>query len=85
MVYDCGVTHVKVIQIIKLQKNTIRIMLGCTKMVSYKPILRKLKILLFVSQYILPVMLFVIKNKNQIIGNSEILSVDTLCTIYYVF
>jgi len=59
-----------------MQKYIIRIMLGCEKRVSLRNLLRKLKILPLVSQDILTLMLFVIKNKNQFIANSEIYSVD---------
>ena len=60
-----------------MQKNIIRIMLGCKKRISLRNLFRKLKILLpLVSQYILTLMLFVIKNKNQLIANLEIYSVD---------
>jgi len=65
------------IKIFRIQKNKIRIMLGCKKRVSCRNLLRKLKILTLVSQHILSLMPFVIKNKNQFKGNSEIHSVDT--------
>ena len=60
-----------------MQKNIIRIMLGYKKKVSLNNLFRKLKILPLVSQYILTLMLFVIKNKDQFIAYLEICSVDT--------
>jgi hypothetical protein len=39
-------------------------MMGCKRRVSCKNMLRRLEILPFISQYILSLMLFVVKNKN---------------------
>ena len=64
------------IKICRIQ-NIIRIMLGCKKRASCTNLFMKLKILPLESQYILSLILFVIKNKNQFIENSEIHSVDT--------
>ena len=41
------------IKIVKMQKNIIRIMLGCKKRVSCRNVFRKFKILTLASQYIL--------------------------------
>ena len=46
-------------------------MMGCKNRVSHGNLLRKLEILLFVSQYIFPLMLFLVKNKNLFTLNSE--------------
>jgi hypothetical protein len=54
-------------------KNIVRIMLGCKKWVSC----RKLKLLPLMSQYVLSLMFFVIKNKNNLTTNSEIHFVET--------
>jgi hypothetical protein len=63
------------IKIFRMQRNAIRIMLGCKKRVSCRNLFRKLEILPLASQYILSVMLFVVKNKNEFIVNSEIFMV----------
>jgi hypothetical protein len=65
------------IKIFKMRKNIIRTMLGCKKRVSCRNVFRKFKILLLESRYILSLLLFVIKNKNQFIANLEIYSLDT--------
>jgi hypothetical protein len=52
-------------------------MMGCRKKVSCSNLFRKLKILLLMSQYILSVMMFIIKNKNQFTINSEIHNIHT--------
>jgi hypothetical protein len=52
-------------------------MMGCRKEVSCRNFFRKLNILPFVSQYILPLMMFIIKNKNQFTVNSEIHNINT--------
>jgi hypothetical protein len=59
------------IKIFRMQKRIIRIMIGWKSRVSCKNLLRRLEILSFVSQYILSLVLFVVKNKNLFILNSE--------------
>ena len=59
------------IKIFKMQKRIIRIMIGCKNRVPCKNLFRGLEILPFVSQYILSLMLFVVKNKNLFSLNSE--------------
>ena len=59
------------IKIFKMQKRIIRIMIGCKNRVSCRSLLRRLEILPFVLQYILSLMLFVVKNKNLFTLNSE--------------
>jgi hypothetical protein len=46
-------------------------MIGCKNRVSFRNLFRRLEILPFVSQYILSLMLFVVKNKNLFTLNSE--------------
>ena len=46
-------------------------MIGCKSRVSYRNLFRRLEILPLVSQYILSIMLFGVKNKNLCILNSE--------------
>ena len=52
-------------------------MMGRRNEVSCRDLFRKLKILPLISQYILSVMMFVIKNKNQFTINAEIHSTNT--------
>jgi hypothetical protein len=59
------------IKIFKMQKRIIRIMIGCKNRVSCRNLFRKLEILPFVSQYILSLMLFVVKNTHLFTFNSE--------------
>jgi hypothetical protein len=59
------------IEIFRIQKRIIRIMIGCKKRASCTNLFRRLEILPFVSQYILSFMLFVVNNKNLFILNSE--------------
>jgi hypothetical protein len=54
-----------------MQKRIVRIMMGCKRRVSCKNMFKRLEILRFVSQYILSLMLFVVKNKNYFTLNSE--------------
>jgi len=58
-------------KIFRMQKRIIRIMMGYKNRVSGRNLFRTLEILPFVSQYILLLMLFVVKNKNLFILNSE--------------
>jgi hypothetical protein len=65
------------IKIFRMQKNAIRIMLGYRRRVSCRNLFRKLEILPLASQYILSLMLFVVKNKNEFVVNSEIHGINT--------
>jgi hypothetical protein len=64
------------VKIFRLQKNIIRIMLGCRSTDSCRNLFMKLKILPLPSQFILS-LLFVIKNRNQYTVNSELYHIDT--------
>jgi hypothetical protein len=59
------------IKLFKMQKRIIKIMIGCKNRVSCRNLFRRLKILPLVSQYILSLMLFVVKNKHLFTLNSE--------------
>ena len=65
------------IKIFRMQKNIIRIILGCRRRDSCRNLFRELEILPLASQYILSHMFFVIKNKNKFIVNSEIHRINT--------
>jgi hypothetical protein len=52
------------IKIFRTQKRIVRIMMGCKNGVSCRKLFRRLELLPFVSQYILLLMLFVVKNKS---------------------
>jgi hypothetical protein len=58
------------LKIFRMQKSIIRIMIGCNSRVSCRNLFRKLEILPLASQYILSLMLFVVKNTNFFILNS---------------
>jgi hypothetical protein len=60
------------IKIFRMQKNLIRIMLGCRMRYSCRNLFRKLHISPLASQYILSLMLFVVKNRSEVVENSEI-------------
>ena len=60
------------IKIFRMQKNIIRIMLGCRRRDSCRKLFKKLEILPLASQYILSLMLFVAKNRSEFTVNSEI-------------
>jgi len=59
-------------KIFRMQKRIVRIMMGYKNRASCRNLFRKLEILPFESQYILLLMLFVVKNKNLFTLNSEI-------------
>jgi len=59
------------VKIFRMQKRIIRIMIGCKNRISCRNLFRSLEILPFISQYILSLTLFVVKNKNLFILNSE--------------
>jgi hypothetical protein len=67
-------------KIFRLQKNLIRIMLGCRSRDSCRNLFMKLKMLPLPSQYIyiyIYFLLFVIKNRNQYTVNSKIHHINT--------
>ena len=55
------------IKVFRIQKRVIRIMLGCKQRVSCRNLFRRLKILPLASQYIILLMLFIIKNKISLL------------------
>jgi hypothetical protein len=61
----------------RLQKKIIRIMMGCRNTESCKKLFFNLKILPLPSQYIISLLLFVIRNKIQFPVNSTINHFDT--------
>jgi hypothetical protein len=60
-----------------MHKRIVRIMMACRKEVSCRNLFRKLKILPLMYQYILSLMMFITKNKNQFTVNSEIHNINT--------
>jgi len=53
-------------KIFRMQNNIVRILMGCRKEVSCTNLFRKLKILRLISQYILSLMMFIIKTKTNL-------------------
>jgi len=65
------------IKILTLQKKIIRIMMGCRIRDSCRILIFNLEILPLPSQYIFSLLLFMIRNKNQFMVNSEIYRTNT--------
>jgi hypothetical protein len=65
------------IKIFRLQKKIIRTMMGCRSKDSCRKLFFNVEILTLPSQYILFLLLFMIRNKNQFLVNSEIHHKDT--------
>jgi len=65
------------IKIFRLQKKIIRIMMGCRSRDSCKKLFPNSEILPLPSQYILSLLFFMIRNKNQSQVNSEIHQINT--------
>jgi hypothetical protein len=65
------------IKIFRLQKKIIRIMMGCRSKDSCRKLFFNLEILTLLSQCILSLLLFMIRNKNHFLVNSEIHHIDT--------
>jgi len=65
------------IKIFRLQKKIIRIMMGCRSKDSCTKLFPNLEILPLPSQYILSLLLFMIRNKNQFQVNSAIHQINT--------
>jgi hypothetical protein len=64
-------------KIFRIQKRIIRIMMGCRNRESCKKLFLNLEILPLPSQYILSLLIFMIRNKNQFLVNYEIYHFDT--------
>jgi hypothetical protein len=60
-----------------LQKRVIRIIFGCYSRDSCRQLFKKIQILPLPSQYILTLLLFVIKNRNQYTANFEVHDINT--------
>ena len=60
------------IKVFKLQKKAIRIMMGCKSNQSCRELFTKLRILPLPSQYILSLLMFLNKNKDQFTANAQI-------------
>ena len=65
------------VKIFRLQKKIIRIMIGCGSSDSCRKLFSNLEIISLLSQYILSLLLLVIRNRNQFLVNSEIYHIDT--------
>jgi len=65
------------IKIFRLQKKIIRIMMGCRSRDSCRKLFFNLEILPLPAQYILSLLLFMIRNKNHFLINSEIYHINT--------
>ena len=65
------------IKIFRLQKKITRIMTGCRSTDSCRKLFINLETLPLPSQYILSLVLFMLRNKNQFLVNSEIHHTDT--------
>ena len=63
--------------IFKLQKRTIRILANKTRYDSCRPLFEQLQILTLPSQYIYSMLMFVVKNRNLFVSNSEIHNLNT--------
>jgi len=63
--------------ILRLQTKIIRIMMGCRNSDSYRKLFFNLEILPLPSQYILSLLLFMIRNNNQFLVISEVYHIDT--------
>jgi hypothetical protein len=65
------------IKIFRLQKKIIRIMAGCRYKDSCRKLFVNLEILPLPSQYILSLLMFMIRNRSQFLANSEIHHINT--------
>jgi hypothetical protein len=63
--------------IFKTQKRALRIMTNKSKRESCRPLFNQLQILTLPSQYIYSLLIFVVKNKDLFLRNSEIHTINT--------
>ena len=65
------------IKTFRLQKKIIRIMMGCRIWDSYRKLFFRLEILPLPSHFILSLLLFMIRNNNQFLMNTEMYHINT--------
>ena len=65
------------IKIFQMQKRVIRIIMCCGNRDHCRILFKKLKIFPLTSQYILPLLTFVVNNRDQFLINSEIHNINT--------
>ena len=75
IIFWCNLSHSN--HIFKLQKRAITIIMNIDNRVSCHELFKKLNILPLYSQYILSLLLFVVKNIEEFISNSEVESIST--------
>jgi hypothetical protein len=75
-IFSGAIHHIAVI-FLNYKKRIIRIITNFPSSVSCRELFKKLKILLLQSQYILSLLLFVIKNRDLFKSNSEIHGINT--------
>jgi hypothetical protein len=63
--------------IFRLQEKAIRIMEGCGSRVSCRDLFKKLHILPMISQYLLPLLIFVVQHKDHFITNIDSHNLET--------
>jgi len=64
-------------EIFKIQKRIAKIIMNSGKNASCRQLFKELNILLIQSQYIFSVFLFVTKNKDQLLFNSQVPKINT--------
>jgi len=64
-------------EIFKIQKRIIRIIMNSSKNASHQQLFKDLNILPIQSQYIFSIHLFVNKNKDQFLSNSQVHKINT--------
>ena len=65
------------IQIFWMQKKIIRIIMDCGNISFYRILVKKLKILPLMSQYIHSLLMFVVNTRAQFLINSEVHNINT--------
>jgi hypothetical protein len=69
-------------EIFKIQKRIIRIITNSSKNASCRQLFKELNILPIQSQYILSILLFFTKNKDQFLYNSQVHKINTTSDLY---
>jgi hypothetical protein len=64
-------------EIFKIQKRKVRIIMNSSKNASCRQLFKELNILPIQSQYICSILLFVTKNKDQFLFNSQVHKINT--------
>jgi predicted Zn-dependent protease len=77
LIYCISTLYSLIFTVFKIQKRVIRIIMNSSKNASCRQLFKDLNILPIQSQYIFSILLFVTKNKDHFLSNSQVHKINT--------